>query len=89
MGTLWLILIPALLFIAVVAAVFAIRRQSDLRPSRPWWGNPATWVLVTIFAVLLGGYLFPRLLGFTFLFLPFVWMRALGRRRPNDRSGDR
>jgi hypothetical protein len=89
MGKLWLILVPALLFIAAVAVVFAIRRQADMHPSRPWWGNPASWVLVTIVAVLLGGYLFPRLLGFTFLFLPFVWMRAFGRRRPNDRSEER
>jgi hypothetical protein len=31
--------------------------------------------------VLLGVFVFPRLLGFTFLFLPFLWMRAAGRRR--------
>ncbi|MCI0636081.1 MAG: hypothetical protein L0206_19520 [Actinobacteria bacterium] len=86
MGTLSLILIPALLLIGAVAVVFAIRRQADMRPNRPWWGNPASWVVVTIVAVLLGGYLFPRLLGFTFLFLPFVWLRALGRRRPNGRE---
>ncbi len=90
MGTLWLILVPAVLFIAAVVVVFALRREAAVRPTRPWWGNPATWVLMTIVAVFLGGYLFPRLLGFTFLFLPFIWMRALGRRRPNDdRSGER
>jgi hypothetical protein len=30
---------------------------------------------------------FPRLLGFTFVFLPLIWMRGFGRRRePQDRS---
>jgi hypothetical protein len=29
--------------------------------------------------VLLGLFVFPRLLGFAFLFLPFVWMRRSGR----------
>jgi len=87
MGTLWLILIPAIAFIAAVAAVFALRREAAVRPARPWWGNPAVWVVLTIGFVLFGGFVFPRLLGFTFLFLPFIWMRALGRRRPNDRSG--
>jgi hypothetical protein len=28
---------------------------------------------------------FPRLLGFTFVFLPLIWMRGFGRRRePRD-----
>ena len=87
MGTLSLILIPAILFIGAAVAVFALRREANVRPARPWWGNPAVWVVLLIGFVLLGGFVFPRLLGFTFLFLPFIWMRALGRRRPNDRSG--
>jgi hypothetical protein len=34
----------------------------------------------SIVFVLLGLLVFPRLLGFTFLLLPFIWMRAGGRR---------
>ncbi len=86
MGTLFLILIPAIVFIAAVAVVFALRRDAVAASARPWRGNPALWVVLTIVFVLVGGFVFPRLLGFTFLFLPFIWMRALGRRRPNDRS---
>ncbi len=54
------------------------------RRSRPWWGNPAVWLLISMAFVLLGLFVFPKLFGFTFLFLPFVWIRGLWRRRPPE-----
>jgi hypothetical protein len=54
-------------------------------PGRPWWGNPAVWAGAIVSFVLLGAFVFPRLLGLTFLFLPFVWMRGSGRRPPTRR----
>jgi hypothetical protein len=35
--------------------------------------------------VLVGVFAFPRLLGFTFLFFPFIVMRSVGRGRPDRR----
>jgi hypothetical protein len=35
--------------------------------------------------VLLGVFAFPRLLGFTFVFFPFIVMRSVGRRRRDRR----
>jgi hypothetical protein len=61
-------------------------------PRRPLWQNPAAWVLGGLLVTALGIFLFPKLLGFVFLFLPFVWMRGGGRRppqreqRPEDRD---
>ena len=37
--------------------------------------------------VLLGVTVFPRLLGFTFVFLPLIWMRGFGRRRGPQNRG--
>jgi hypothetical protein len=80
-GTLALIIVPAALFVGAVALVLALRRHDVGVPRRPWWGNPGVWVAASAVFVLLGVFVFPRLLGFTFLFLPFLWMRAAGRRR--------
>jgi hypothetical protein len=86
MGTLALILVPACAFVAVVAIVLAYRRGRALEPERPWWGRPGVWIGLSMVFVLVGVFAFPRLLGFTFLFFPFVVMRSVGRgprgRRP-------
>jgi hypothetical protein len=81
MGTLAWILIPAALLVVAVVAVLELRRRKALEPDRPWWGTPSFWVGVCAVFVLLGLFVFPRLLGFTFLLLPFVWLGGLGRRR--------
>jgi hypothetical protein len=48
---------------------------------RPWWGNPVFWLLLAAALVLLGLFVFPKLFGFVFLFLPFVWIGGFRRRR--------
>lgn len=45
---------------------------------RPWWGNPLLWVGVSAVFVLLGLFVAPKLFGFAFLFLPFIWIRRWG-----------
>ena len=85
MGTLALILLPACAFVAVVALVLAYRRGRVLEPQRPWWERPGVWIGLSMVFVLVGVVAFPRLLGFTFLFFPFVLMRSVGRGRRDRR----
>lgn len=80
-GTLALILIPAALLVAALVGLLELRRRRTVEPDRPWWGSPLFWVGACAAFVALGLFVFPRLLGFTFLFLPFVWLGGLGRRR--------
>ena len=42
---------------------------------------PGVWIGLSMAFVLLGVLAFPRILGFTFLFFPFVVMRSIGRGR--------
>ena len=85
MGTLALILIPAALFVGAVALVLALRNGRVAGPGRPWWGYPGAWIAISSLLLLLCVMVFPRLLGFTFVFLPLIWMRGFGRRRePQD-----
>ena len=90
MGTLALILVPAALFIGAVILYLALANGRRLEPARPWWSYPATWIALSTVFVLVGITVFPRLLGFTFVFLPLIWMRGFGnrRRRPDDRHRD-
>ena len=47
----------------------------DPRPvERPWWGNPWLWVGVCVIFLILGFFVWPGLFGFSFLFLPFVFV---------------
>jgi hypothetical protein len=88
-GTLALILIPAALFVGAVVLVLALRNGRLADPARPWWGYPGAWIAISTLFVLLGVMVFPRLLGFTFVFLPLIWMRGFGRRRePPQRPHD-
>ena len=87
MATLALILIPAALFVGAVALVLALRNGRVAEPARPVWSYPGLWIALSTVFVLLGVVVFPRLLGFTFVFLPLIWMRGFGRRRePQQRS---
>jgi hypothetical protein len=54
------------------------------RRNRPWWGHPGVWLLISAGFVFLGLFVFPKLFGFTFLFLPFLWVGRLWRQRPRD-----
>lgn len=83
MGTLALILVPAALFALVVWLAVGGRADPSV-PVRPWWGRPALWAGVCGTFLLFGLFVAPRLLGFTFLFLPFIWMGAGARRRQGD-----
>ena len=85
MGTLALILLPACAFVAAVALVLAYRRGRAIEPQRPWWGAPGVWIGLSMVFVLVGVFVFPRLLGFTFLFFPFVVLRSVGRGRRGRR----
>ena len=85
MGTLALILLPACAFVAAVALVLAYRRGRTLEPQHPWWERPGVWIGLSMVSVLVGVVAFPRLLGFTFLFFPFVVMRSVGRGRRDRR----
>jgi hypothetical protein len=81
---------PALIALSVTALTVAVgvivvgalgsRGPATAGPARAWWRTPGVWVGGSIVFVLLGLLVFPRLLGFTFLLLPFIWMRAGGRR---------
>jgi hypothetical protein len=86
-GTLALILIPAALFVGAVALVLALRNGRVAGLGGPWWGYRGAWIAISTVLLLLGVMVFPRLLGFTFVFLPLIWMRGFGRRRdPQDRG---
>jgi hypothetical protein len=85
MGTLALILIPAVLFAGAVVAFLVIRERTELR-ERPWWGAVPTWLIVCGVLLVLGLVVAPRLLGVTFLLLPFIWIGGLGRRRRERRE---
>jgi hypothetical protein len=43
------------------------------------------WIGLSMVFLLVGVFAFPRLLGFTFLFFPFVVMRSFGRGRRDPR----
>ena len=86
MDNLALILIPAALFVGAVALVLAFRSGRVAEPGRRLWTYPGAWIALSTVFVLLGVMVFPRLLGFTFVFLPLIWMRGFGRRRePQER----
>ncbi|MGZ4131182.1 MAG: hypothetical protein ACXVPR_10220 [Actinomycetota bacterium] len=59
------------------------------RRNRPWWGHPGVWLLISAGFVFLGLFVFPKLFGFTFLFLPFLWVGGLWRQRPRDEEPPR
>lgn len=88
MSTLALILIPAALFVGAVVLVFALANGRRLGPARPLWSYPGMWIALSAVFVLVGVTVFPRLLGFTFVFLPMIWMRGFGNRRERGRRRD-
>ena len=59
--------------------------RPDGEPGRTLRSNPAAWAVGAVLLMLTGAFLFPRLFGFAFLFLPFVWMRRMGRRERDRR----
>jgi hypothetical protein len=68
----------------VALVTFARRREAE--PDRPWWQHPPVWIGASAVFALLGLFVAPKLLGFTFLFLPFLWIGGIGRRTPPQRE---
>jgi hypothetical protein len=80
MGALAWILVPAVLFAAVVWTVLTVR-GGGVSEGRPWWGRPASWMAVWAGLLVLGVVVAPRVFGFALLFLPLVWFRRPRVRR--------
>ena len=79
---------PALIAVVITALAVAVgaialgraqRPRASAGDGRPWWGAPGPWIVASVALLLLGVVVFPRLLGFIVLFLPFVWMRRARR----------
>ena len=76
-----------LVTVVLVGLAVALMRVSRYRlehPGEPWWRGAPLWVAVSCVVVLLGVFVAPKLLGFTFVFLPFLWIGGLGRRQPRE-----
>ncbi len=92
MGTLALIVVPFAVLALITAFVLTTRLRTGgdedalTFPGRRWFGRPATWALVSVALVVLGLFVAPRLFGFLFLFLPFLWIRGQRRRGPRGRD---
>lgn len=71
--------------LAVGAAIVALTEGSPLRAGGRTLPVPAPWIVVGALLLILGVVLMPRLLGFTFLFLPLIWSRR--SRGPRRRDG--
>ena len=74
------ILVTAISAAVVVALVVSARRR-EAEPGRPWWHHSPVWIGASVVFALLGLFVAPRLLGFTFLFLPFLWIGGGHRER--------
>lgn len=69
--------------VALGAAIVALTDGGPLRTGGRALPVPAPWIAVGALLLILGVVLMPRLLGFTFLFLPLIWSRRARRpRRP-------
>ena len=77
------LLVTAILVAIGVAVVRYGRRRAE-HPSEPWWRSAPLWLGVSCVFALLGLFVAPKLLGFTFVFLPFLWVGGLGRREPQE-----
>ncbi len=78
MGTLALILLPAALFLGGLVAWATIRRSGGIGAT-----VPAPLLALTGVLLFLGLFVAPRVLGFTFILLPFLLIIRPRRRRRN------
>ncbi len=91
MSTLGWIFLPALAFAAVVAVALVLAgrvRAGDVvgvagRP-RLRLGSRPLLLAAVLALIFVGLFVAPRLFGFVFLLLPFIWMRGFGRRPPRE-----
>lgn len=63
----------------VIAATGGASRTVSARRALPF---PTPWIVLGAMLLVVGVVVVPRLLGFTFLFLPFIWSRGRGRGGP-------
>jgi hypothetical protein len=73
-----------LVVVALGGAILALTDGGPVRaaPRRPF-PVPGPWIALGAIVLLLGVVIMPRILGFTFLFLPMIWARrARGPHRP-------
>lgn len=77
-------LVVTALAVAIAFGVARIGQERAARPAQPWWRSRAVWFGVASVVVLLGVFVAPQLLGFTFIFLPLFWIGGLGRRHRNE-----
>ena len=81
------LLVVTIVGVGAVSLLTVANRRDPEAPGRPWWQRSSVWIGVSIVFVLLGVFVAPRLLGFTFVFLPFLWVGG-GRRRRQPTNGD-
>jgi len=72
--------------VAVAGTVVALTDDGPTRGTRRRpLPVPAPWIAIGAFLLVMGVLVMPKLLGFTFLFLPMIWSRRA--RRPRGPSG--
>ncbi|MFM8998667.1 MAG: hypothetical protein ACKOKE_01030 [Actinomycetota bacterium] len=91
MGNLLLILVPAAFVVLGTAAYLtrSVAREAATAggvPPEPIWMHPLGFAVLAALGLIAVLVIAPRLLGITFLFIPFLWSRGPGRRRD---GGDR
>jgi hypothetical protein len=75
--------------VAIAVAVIRFGRHRATHPGEPWWRSAPLWLGASCVFALLGLFVAPKLLGFTFVFLPFLWIGGLGRREPRQPDSER
>ncbi|HYG72533.1 MAG TPA: hypothetical protein VEC15_09680 [Actinomycetota bacterium] len=78
-------LVVTALIAATGVAVVRFLRHREQHPGEAWWRSSSVWIGVSVVFAILGVFVVPQLLGFTFLFLPFLWVGGLGRRDRDER----
>lgn len=72
--------------VAVAGTVVALTDDGPMRGTRRRaLPVPAPWIAMGAILLVIGVLVMPKLLGFTFLFLPMIWSRRA--RRPRGPSG--
>lgn len=92
MGNLLRILLPSVVAVACCAAYLRARMAREAigeggPPPEPFWATPAGFAFIAGLVLVVGMLVAPRLLGVTFLLLPFLWSRGPGRRRGGGGGG--
>lgn len=77
-----------LVVVALGGAILALTEGGPVRAARRRpFPVPAPWIALGALVLLLGVVIMPRILGFTFLFLPMIWSHRAGRSRRGPGTG--